>query len=79
MALLRTEVFVKLIGFALFLAVGLLGAFWARAVQAYESRIATFNPFFQEYVASEIYLWQIRLVGAICLLVAGALIYPVIA
>jgi len=73
------------VGFVLFLAVGLLGTFWARAVQTCELKLyAEFSPFspvsfLEEYVGSEIYIWQVRMVGVACLGAAGALFYAVLA
>jgi hypothetical protein len=61
----------------LFLAIGLLGTCWTRAVQSYELKLFEFNPllltsYLREYVLSETYVWQVRIVGGMCLLAAGA-------
>jgi len=77
-------VLVNGLGFILFMAVGLLGTFWARAVQAYELNFYnSLNPFvllsfLQEYVGSELYLWQVRIIGVACLVAAAALFYALL-
>lgn len=76
---------IHVVGFILFLAMGLLGTFWARSLQTYELKLyAAFSPFspvafLEEYVGSEIYIWQVRMVGVACLGAAGALVYAVLA
>jgi hypothetical protein len=78
-----TPLIFHVVAFILFLAIGLLGTFWARAVQAYELKFYSgFNPvllvsFIQDYVKSEIYLWQIRILGVLCLIGAAVLFYTV--
>ncbi len=79
-----TPAIIYLVGFILFLAVGLLGTFWARAVQAYEVKLYSgLNPlvlvsFLQEYVESETYIWQMRIVGVFCLLAAGVMCHAIL-
>jgi len=70
-----------LVGFLLFLLVGLLGTFWPREVQTYELRLyagitpVAFVSFLQGYVGSETYVRQVRTIGVFCLIAAGALLY----
>ena len=72
------------LGFVLFMAIGLLGTFWARSVQAYELTFYnSLNPyallsFLQDYVGSEIYIWQVRIVGLVCLAAAAVLFYALL-
>ena len=74
----------QIVGFVLFLAVGLLGAFWPRVVQAYELELyGRLNPialtaFIRKYVQSEIYVWQMRLVGVLCLIAAAAMLRTIV-
>jgi hypothetical protein len=54
------------------------------SAQSYELKLyAGYNPFLmvsflKEYVGSEIYIWQVRIIGVCCLLAAGALFYALL-
>lgn len=69
---------------ALFLAAGLLGTFWPRAVQTFElDCYGELSPFplvslLRKYVGSDVYISQLRIIGGFCLLAAGGLLYAVI-
>jgi hypothetical protein len=73
-----------MVGFILLLAMGLLGTIGARVLQTYELKMyAGLNPlpavsFLEEYVGSEIYVWQVRSVGCCCMVAAGVLFHAVL-
>jgi hypothetical protein len=75
-----TALMAHVVGFILFFGVGLLGTFWPRAVQAYElelySKLDPFDlgSFIRGYIQSDVYLWQMRLIGTACLIAAGVLL-----
>lgn len=73
-----------MLGVVLFLAVGLLGTFWPRALQTDEPRLYSgHNPVLRsllhEDVRSETYAWQVWIIGGFCLAAAGARFYPILA
>lgn len=81
-----TPLAVPIIGFALFLAVGVLCTFYAEIVQRHATSDWSRKlspvmqvPFLRRHLLSKAYIWELRVIGVLSLAAAAVILYSLLA